>query len=62
MTKIKFRIDLTGQRFGSYSCMAWEWINEEDVGGRCMLIPIPEEARGMPYAQRVMRQYSRIDG
>ena len=24
----------------SYSCMAWEWINEEDVGGRCMLIPI----------------------
>ena len=46
----------------SYSCMAWEWINEEDVGGRCMLIPIPEEARGMPYALRVMRQYSRIDG
>lgn len=30
----------------SYLCMAWEWINEEDVGGRCMLIPIPEEARG----------------
>jgi len=32
----------------SCSCMAWEWINEEDVDGRCMLIPIPEEARGMP--------------
>ena len=30
----------------SYSCMAWEWINEEDAGGRCMLIPTPEEARG----------------
>ena len=29
----------------SYSCMAWEWINAKDVDGRCMLIPIPEEAR-----------------
>lgn len=32
----------------SCSCMAWEWINEEEVDGRCLLISIPEESRGIP--------------
>ena len=29
-------------------CMAWKWINEEEMDGCCLLIPMSGESREMP--------------